>query len=402
MRFLYALALSALASFGDAAAITQGNSTSSEPTYDAIIIGGGPAGLSALSGLARVRRKVLLIDSGEYRNAPTRHMHDVIGFDGVTPAYYRWAARGQLSHYDTVSMVNGTVTKIVAQQNNTWFSVSANYANETKTLSTKKIVLATGLKDILPETPGIEENWGKGIYWCPWCDGHEHADQPLGLLASLDKIPGLVREILTLNRDIVAFVNGTDTSKSREIATKDLPKWEAYLKIHNVTVDNRTITDIQRLREGTTGHEDPSLPTAPENDLFEVNFNEGQSVHRAAFLTSFEDEQRSRVPEELGVRLYGGRLAADSANGLVTNIPGVYAIGDANSDNVTNVPHALFSGKRTAVFLHVRLERETQADELAEVDDEPEKRDIHLKAREVWERVNGQPGDLLYAGDFDQ
>lgn len=82
MRFLYALALSALASFGDAAAIAQGNSTSSEPTYDAIIIGGGPAGLSALSGLARVRRKVLLIDSGEYRNAPTRHMHDVIGFDG--------------------------------------------------------------------------------------------------------------------------------------------------------------------------------------------------------------------------------------------------------------------------------------------------------------------------------
>lgn len=317
-------------------------------------------------------------------------------------------------------MVNGTVTKIVAQQNNTWFSVSANYANETKTLSTKKIVLATGLRDILPETPGIEENWGKGIYWWPWCDGHEHADQPLGLLASLDKIPGLVREILTLNRDIVAFVNGTDTSKSREIATKDLPKWEAYLKIHNVTVDNRTITDIQRLREGTTGYEDPSLPTAPENDLFEVNFDVGQSVHRAAFLTSFGDEQRSRVPEELGVRLYGGRLAADSANGLVTNITGVYAIGDANSDNVTNVPHALFSGKRTAVFLHgeisglnqrvltcanavtVRLERETQADELAEVDDEPEKRDIHLKAREVWERVNGQPGDLLYAGDFDQ
>lgn len=85
MRFLFALALSTLASLGDAAAIAQNNSTSVdpfEPTYDAIIIGGGPAGLSALSGLARVRRKALLIDSGEYRNAPTRHMHDVIGFDG--------------------------------------------------------------------------------------------------------------------------------------------------------------------------------------------------------------------------------------------------------------------------------------------------------------------------------
>lgn len=317
-------------------------------------------------------------------------------------------------------MVNGTVIKIEPQENNTWFYVSAEYpSNRTNILSTKKVVLATGLKDILPETPGIRENWGKGIYWCPWCDGHEHADQPLGLLASLDKVPGLVREILTLNKDIVAFVNGTDTSESRAIAADNLPQWEKYLKIHNVTIDNRTITDIQRLREGTTGHEDPSLPTAPEHDIFNVNFNEGQPVSRAAFLTSFKDEQRSKVGEKLGVQLYGGRLAADSANGLVTNIPGVYAIGDANSDNVTNVPHALFSGKRTAVFLHgelyrlhppcscanalaVRLERETQAEELAAAEDEPQKRDINLEAREVWEKVNGQPGDLLYAGEFDQ
>lgn len=78
MRLLHTLVLSALASLGSAAAIVR-----DEPAqYDAIIIGGGPAGLAALSGLARVRRNVLLIDSGVYRNAPTRHMHDVLGFDG--------------------------------------------------------------------------------------------------------------------------------------------------------------------------------------------------------------------------------------------------------------------------------------------------------------------------------
>lgn len=78
MRMLYTLVLSALATLGDAAAFAR-----QQPSeFDAIIVGGGPAGLSALSGLARVRRNVLLIDSGEYRNAPTRHMHDVLGFDG--------------------------------------------------------------------------------------------------------------------------------------------------------------------------------------------------------------------------------------------------------------------------------------------------------------------------------
>lgn len=250
-------------------------------------------------------------------------------------------------------MINGTVTKIKPEQNNTRFSVSTTYPNsEKKTLTARKIILATGLRDILPNTPGVMENWGKGIYWCPWCDGHEHADQPLGLLAPLDDVPGLVREMLTLNRDIIAFVNGSDTSKLRTAAEKSTPQWEKYLEIHNVKVDNRSITKIERLREGTSGHEDPSLPTVPEHDWFNVEFSDGQVTPRAAFLASFKNEQASKVGEDMGVDLYGGRLAADGANGLVTNIPGVYAIGDANSDNVTNIPHALFSGKRTAVFIH--------------------------------------------------
>ncbi|KAL2676546.1 hypothetical protein Neosp_010307 [[Neocosmospora] mangrovei] len=401
MRFLSTLVASALVSLGNAAAIARGDVPPVPQTqYDAIIVGGGPAGLAALSGLARVRRNVLLIDSGEYRNAPTRHMHDVPGFDGVTPAYYRWAARKQLSYYDTVKMENGTVTEIKARDENTWFSVTVDYGNkQKKTLTARKIVLATGLRDILPETPGVEEAWGKGIFWCPWCDGHEHADQPLGLLGPLDKVAGMVREMLTLNTDIVAFVNGTDTRDSRALAAKDLPKWEAYLKIHNVTVDNRTITEIERVAEGANEHADPSLPSVPENDWFNVKFDKGGPVGRAAFLASFPDEQRSDVGEKAGVELYGGRLAANQSAGLATNIPGIYAVGDANSDNVTNVPHALFSGKRTAVFLHVKLEREDQAVELA---GEPAKRDTHLQARDVWETMNGKRGDMLYAGEFEQ
>jgi thioredoxin reductase len=372
---------------------------------------------------------------------------------GVTPAYFRWAARQQLFHYTTVTMINGTVIKITpADAQNTHFTVtSRDPAGRTDTnLTARKIVLATGLRDILPSTPGIRENWGQGIFWCPWCDGHEHADQPLGLLGSLDNVPAAVREMLTLNRDIVALVNGTDTPEFRALTDSKLKDWRKYLEIHNVKVDNRTITRITRLRQGTDGNEDPSLPTVAEHDLFRVEFTEGDPVDRAAFLAAFPSEQTSKVGEEMGVQLWGGRLAVDPTAGLVTNVPGVYAVGDANSDNTTNVPHALFSGKRTAVYLHgesslcsalfscptscslpcfriasftrghwilatwllfsvhlqitnnrtVRLAREDGDEELRGA--ETTKRDLEHAARSLWDVVNGGPEDILHAGEFDQ
>ncbi|KAI1098506.1 FAD/NAD(P)-binding domain-containing protein [Jackrogersella minutella] len=396
MKNIFALGVLPFLSLVGAAAIAPRD----DPTYDAIIVGGGPSGLAALSGLARVRRNVLLIDSGEYRNGPTRHMHDVLGFDGVTPAYFRWAAREQLAYYNTVSGINGTVTSIEALNNNTQFNVATDFLNGTSgTVSARKIVLATGLRDILPDTPGLQENWGKGIFWCPWCDGHEHEDQSLGILGPLEEAASLVREISTLNSDIIAFVNGTDTAEQRAAASASFPEWERYLQIKNVTVDNRTITRVNRLQDGGAHPADPSLPTAPEHDLFSLDFSEGESVERAAFFTSFPDEQKSDVGPNMGVALYGDRLAADGSKGLVTNIPGVYAIGDANSDNVTNVPHALFTGKRTAVYLHVQLAREEANRELAANGTTVARRG-ELDVRAIWEEMN--PRDLLYAGEFDQ
>ncbi|KAI1207289.1 FAD/NAD(P)-binding domain-containing protein [Annulohypoxylon truncatum] len=396
MKSTIAFGILPLLSLAAAAAVAPRD----EPTYDAIIVGGGPSGLSALSGLARVRRNVLLIDSGEYRNGPTRHMHDVLGFDGVTPAYYRWAARQQISYYDTVTAVNGTVTSIESLNNNTQFNVATSWLNGTTgTVSARKIVLATGLRDILPSTPGIEENWGKGIFWCPWCDGHEHEDQPLGILGPLEEAASLVREISTLNSDIIAFVNGTDTAAQRAAADASFPEWARYLALKNVTVDNRTITRVNRLRDGAEPPADPSLPTAPEHDLFSLDFGEGESVQRAAFFASFPDEQKSDVGAKLGVTLYGGRLAADGTKGLATNIPGVYAIGDANSDNVTNVPHALFTGKRTAVYVHVQLAREEAQRELA-ANATVTRREKDLDLRAIWDEMN--PRGILYAGEFEQ
>ncbi|KAF4959564.1 hypothetical protein FGADI_1631 [Fusarium gaditjirri] len=333
--------------------------------YDAIVIGGGPAGLSALSGLARVRRHAILIDSGEYRNALTTHMHDVIGWDGVQPAYFRYEARRLLSYYKTVKMENGTVTNIKALPgNNTRFSVSIDYLEEpTKEITARKIVLATGLRDILPSTPGIAENWGRGIYSCPWCDGHEYADQPLGLLCPLDKVASYVRKVLTLDTDIVAFVNGTHNDEMRRVADEQFPQWEEYLKLHNVTIDNRTITSLERLKGGEEVDKKPWLPSIPKDDLFSVHFTEGDPVQRVAFLSSFPSMQRSDVGTNAGVGLTYGKLRVTN-NAMLTNVPGIYAVGDANSDSSPNVPHAMYTGKKAAVAIHA-LEIENQAVDLA-------------------------------------
>ncbi|KAH8655882.1 pyridine nucleotide-disulfide oxidoreductase-like protein [Xylariales sp. PMI_506] len=372
--------------------------------YDAIIVGGGPAGLSALSGLARVRRKVLLIDSGVYRNDPTRKMHDVLGYDGVAPAYFRNAARQQIATYDTIQMVNGTVTSIVPlDKNNTSFNVTADFLNGgNQTITARKIVLATGMRDILPSTPGLSEAWGKGIYWCPWCDGHESADQSLGLLCPMDEVASMVREILTLNTDIIAFVNGTDTEEARAKADSSFPDWDIYLDVHSIKVVNTSISQITRVSGGDDSGDGSSLPSVAHHDLFNISLGDGSSTNRAAFFASFPSVQASDVGQNMGVNLLGQKLAVDEAKGMLTNLFGVYAVGDANSDNSTNVPHALYSGKRSAVFLHVQLAREDGASDIAAAKSNgTEKRSESLERREIWNLMNGSPGEPLYAGDYE-
>ncbi|KAF4988289.1 hypothetical protein FDECE_15109 [Fusarium decemcellulare] len=331
------------------------------PQYDAIVVGGGPAGLSALSALARVRRKALLIDSNEYRNAPTRHMHDVVGFDGVTPAYFRWAARQKLEHYKTVSAKNGTVMDIQPRQNNTYFEVSVEETGATYTYTARKIILATGMRDIIPNTEGLRENFGKGIFWCPWCDGMEHADQRLGILASsFAKAVEPLAGLSTLNTGITILADGKDTMEAREEADRKYGNSTAYLKLRQATVDNRKIKAIERLKDGHNPNQDPSLPTAPERDLFRIHFEgeEKEFVDREALFVNFGTEQRSRIHELLQLKMGEENKIWVDETTLETSVTGVYAVGDANSGGSTNVPHAMWSGKRAGVKIHYKLERE--------------------------------------------
>lgn len=401
-----------------AAPVSKDDSSSSSDAspridYDAIIVGGGPSGLAALSGLARVRRNVLLVDSGEYRNAATRHMHDVPGNDGWQPAYYRWVARKSIGNYGTVTMTNGTITKIQPESDNAYFTVTGNYTGGHEiTYTARKVILGTGITDLIPGTPGLKENFGKGIYWCPWCDGHEHADQALGIVGPVSAVPGTLREVATLNTDVVAFTNGTAANQTMLDATeKSFPQWRDYLKAKNVPIEDRVMTRIERLRDGADPSADPSLPSYPEHDLFRVHFDSGEPVLRNAFIINVPTDQASTLPAAIGAKLDGGKIAVNGSRGYVTSVDGVYAIGDANNAGATNIPFSLFSGKRTAVYLHVQLEREDVAKLLAglnsttsssAVERRLSSRSLHEEARAVWDEMNGEPDDVLYAGKFDQ
>lgn len=196
---------------------------------------------------------------------------------------------------------------------------------------------------------------------------------------------------------MILFVNGTDTPETRAIAEKKLPDFETWYKIHNITVDNRTITAVERLADAGPFNADPSKPSLPEHDLFQVHFTEGEPVQRAAFVTNWPSEQRSKLGEQSGVQLWGGKLAADMLNGMIINVPGIYAVGDANSDDSTNIPHALWSGKRAVVSLHVTLEEENAELEVASVG----KRSEQDRIKDLWNTIN-DGDDVLNAGEFER
>ncbi|KAL4870253.1 hypothetical protein BDV12DRAFT_63694 [Aspergillus spectabilis] len=358
--------------------------------YDVIIVGGGPAGLSVLSGLSRVRRRTALFDSHQYRNDPTREMHDVIGNDGTPPAEFRAAAREQISTYPTASFIDNAITSIVpvnSTNSTTFFRATDSTGAE---YTARKVVLATGLVDVLPATPGLQEAFGKGVFWCPWCDGYEHRDQPFGILGTLPHIVSSLLEVAALNSDIIAFVNGSYTPEEISTLEASYPDWRAQIAAYNVSIENRTIESITRLQDGG---EVQNEAQDQQFDIFQINFTEGEAVIRNALLTNFETAQRSSIPYDLDLAMKDGKIDTSINPGMRTSLAGVFAVGDCNSDGSTNVPHAMFSGKRAAVFGHVELAREDMAAAISKRS--LSTRTLHKEAERamgdemerIWERV---------------
>lgn len=143
--------------------------------YDVIVIGGGPAGLQAALTLGRMHRDVLLLDSGQYRNGTVEHAHNYATHDGIAPAELRRLARADVAAYETVEVREAAAERV--EQDGDDFVVHLGEASE----RSAAVILATGVRDALPDIPGLADAWGKEIAHCPFCHGHELAGGTVAL-----------------------------------------------------------------------------------------------------------------------------------------------------------------------------------------------------------------------------
>ncbi|MEV8021081.1 NAD(P)/FAD-dependent oxidoreductase [Streptomyces sp. NPDC086554] len=182
---------------------TQKNGQASgQDMYDAVVIGGGASGLSAALVLGRARRKVAVIDAGEPRNAPAAHMQGFLSRDGMPPAALLDVGRAEVSGYG-VHLIEGKAETVQPEPR----SFSLQLAGG-PVLRTRHVVLATGLRDELPEIPGIRERWGRDVLHCPYCHGYEVRDRPFAVLGTH---PNSVNQALLVRQwsEDIVYVPGT-------------------------------------------------------------------------------------------------------------------------------------------------------------------------------------------------
>src|SRR4051812_28788864 len=149
--------------------------------YDVLIIGGGAAGLSAALVLTRAGRRVAVVDAGEPRNAPAAHMQGFLGSDGMPPPELLAAGRREGSSYGGNPM-GGPGTRVEpssSEDGNPLFEV---VLDDGPPMRARRLIVTTGLRDEVPDVPGVRERWGRDVLHCPYCHGHEVRDQPLGVL----------------------------------------------------------------------------------------------------------------------------------------------------------------------------------------------------------------------------
>jgi thioredoxin reductase len=168
--------------------------------YDVVVTGGGAAGLSAALVLSRALRRVLVVDAGAPRNAAAAHMHGYLSRDGIPPAELLAVGRREVTSYGG-DIVDGTVTGLVRDGRSGFWAL----LDGGKRISARRLLVTTGLRDELPDIPGLRGRWARDVLHCPYCHGHEVRDRPLGVLGGA---PGAVRYaqiVRQWTRDLVYF-----------------------------------------------------------------------------------------------------------------------------------------------------------------------------------------------------
>ncbi|KNY07797.1 NAD(P)/FAD-dependent oxidoreductase [Microbacterium sp. GCS4] len=263
--------------------------------YDAIVIGGGPAGLQAALTLGRMHRSTLLLDSGQYRNGTVQHMHNVIANDGTPPAEFRATARAQLSEYADVEIRDAEAQALGGVAGDFVVSLPGGASASART-----VILATGVADELPPVEGLAELWGQGAYACPFCDGHEHAGKPIAILGGAARAEHLISLLGRIVGKITVVPVG-ESYTDEEVAA---------LEARGVRVSRTLVESVGRAGD-------------------DVVVRTADAEHEVAgiFVASGTMRQRAPFAEQLGLgMLESGAIEIDDFGR--TSVPGVYAAGD--------------------------------------------------------------------------
>lgn len=299
--------------------------------YDVVIVGGGPAGLSAALALGRARKRVLLCDSGPRRNAAAVQVHNFVTRDGTPPDEFRAIARQQLTEYPNVEVRDVQVSAISGAKGA--FRVTIG----TETLEARRIVLCVGMVDEELPVEGFRELWGHAIFQCPYCHGWEVRDQRwsyLGRPGDTAHVLPFVTQLRGWTKDVTLF-----TGLGLELPEETL----SLLRAAGVKIETAPIARLV----GENGH------------MVAVQLADGRNVACDA-LFAHPPQRQVTLVQQLGLTL------ADDGTVLVdpmrreTSVPGIYAAGDL----ATRMQGALFAaaaGTQAAAMLNLELTLELAA-----------------------------------------
>ncbi len=289
--------------------------------WDCIVVGAGPAGLNAALVLGRARRRVLVLDHAEPRNAATHEMHGVLGHDGLDPAELRARGRAELRRYgvdvatvdvDDAELLDGTIRL-----------TSARGTDVART-----VLLATGMLDELPDVPGFTDVWGISAHTCPYCDGFEHRDERLAVLAAGARGEHLAVLLRQWSDDVVLLSNGP-----HELTDEQLARVQAL----GVAVTETPVVGLD----------------SADGRLGRVRLADGETLDRDALFFFVGWQLRTDLARTLGCALRDdGSVIVDADQ--VTTVDRVYAAGNCAEPRAL-VPAAAGSGVTAAVAINARL-----------------------------------------------
>ena len=287
--------------------------------YDVLVIGGGAAGLSAALVLGRARRRGAVVDAGSPRNAPASEMHGFLSRDGMPPGELLAAGRDEVAAYG-VDVISDEVTQISPR-----FTADLGSGGS---LTARRVLIATGVGDELPEIPGVWERWGKDLLHCPYCHGWEVRDQTLGVIGSL---PGSVEHALLVRQwsdDVVFFVHRYDLADSERTALEARDIEVVQGRIVRLVVDDDQLTGVELAG--------------------------GRVVSRSAvFVRPGNQPHPDGLLETLGAEVDASGFPIVDRTGR-TSVPGVWAAGNS-ADPRAQVITAAGAGSAAAIAINADL-----------------------------------------------